>query len=68
MVVTCEQDVGSAESSEDQISWLDAPRDYKIALHRGKLVCQNPKGKQLATLPKWLKEDPLADQLQALAS
>lgn len=68
MVGTQGKDAAPAERSDDAISWLDAPRDYKIGLHRGKLVCQNPKGKQLSSLPKWLKDDPLADQLQALAA
>ncbi|WP_164103691.1 DUF4132 domain-containing protein [Candidatus Laterigemmans baculatus] len=68
MVVSGEKDARSAASPADAICWLDAPRDYQIALHQGRLVCRNPKGKQLGSLPKWLKEDPLADQLQALAS
>jgi hypothetical protein len=34
----------------------------------GKVVCQNPKGSKLASLPASLKEENITDQLQALAS
>lgn len=55
-------------ASDEQIAWIDAPRDYKIGLRNGKLVCCNPKGKTLASVPKWLKEEDVADRLSALAS
>ncbi len=56
------------ESAENPVAWIDGPNSYKLGLQNGKVVCQNAKGNQLATLPAALKEDPTADQLQALAS
>lgn len=58
----------STDSAQMAVAWLDAPKEYKIGLREGKLVCQNPKGKELATLPPWLKEDAIAEQLQALSN
>lgn len=52
----------------DTIPWLDAPRDYKIGLHEGKIVCKNPKGNLLASLPPWLKDEEVTEQLQALVA
>ncbi|MCA9140324.1 MAG: DUF4132 domain-containing protein [Planctomycetales bacterium] len=48
-------------------AWIDAERDYKLGLRAGKLVCQNPSGKSLASVPKWLKETDTAESLLALA-
>ncbi|MCO8121996.1 DUF4132 domain-containing protein [Stieleria sp. TO1_6] len=56
----------SAIAQQDQ-AWLDAEREYKLALQDGKLVCQNPKGKTLASVPKWLKQSEAAESLLALA-
>ena len=50
-----------------EVAWLPEDRDYEIGLSEGKLVCRNPKGKILASLPKWLKETPTAESLRALA-
>ena len=50
----------------DLVSWLDADKDYALGVSQGKLVCRNPKGKQLASVPKWLKETDLAEQLLAM--
>jgi len=57
----------TAANVED-VAWIDAPRHYKIGLRDGKLVCRNPKGKMLASVPKWLKEEDVADRLMALSS
>lgn len=55
----------SAEA--EQVAWLPAPRDYQVGLQDGKLVCRNPKGKMLSSVPSWLKEDEVADRLLALS-
>ncbi|MCR9197594.1 MAG: DUF4132 domain-containing protein [Planctomycetaceae bacterium] len=51
---------------DDGLKWIDADRDYAVALADGKLVCRNPKGKQLASVPKWLKDSEPSQQLIAL--
>jgi len=56
-----------ATSDSDSLSWQPADKDYSLALVDGKLVCRNPKGKTLATLPPWLKESETAQQLMALS-
>jgi len=53
---------------ESKVSWIDASGGHKLGLEAGKIVCQNPKGKRLASVPPALKEDPITDQLQALCS
>ncbi len=58
----------SIGSTETTPVWIDGPNSYKIGLQNGKVVCQNAKGSQLATLPAALKEDPVTDQLQALVT
>jgi hypothetical protein len=55
-----------AGAGEADVSWIEAEKDYRLALDGGKLVCQNPKGKRLAQVPKWLKEGEAAQQLSAL--
>ncbi len=52
---------------EEDIAWVEAPKDYALGLRNGKLVCKNPKGKVLATVPKWLKKEDVADRLLALS-
>ena len=47
-------------------NWLPTDKDYTVALIDGKLQCRNPKGKQLASVPKWLKESDLGQQLLAV--
>lgn len=54
------------EPAADTISWLDADRNYALGIEAGKLVCRNPAGKKLASVPKELKESELAEQLTAL--
>jgi hypothetical protein len=53
--------------AQSDVAWLPAERDYQIGLQDGKLVCQNPTGKTLASLPKWLKESEVAESLRALS-
>jgi hypothetical protein len=50
----------------DTIPWLDGDKDYALGIEAGKLVCRNPAGKKLASVPKELKESALAEQLTAL--
>ncbi len=50
----------------DGIAWLDADNNYALAIDDGKLICRNPAGKKLASVPKELKESTLAEQLTAL--
>ncbi len=52
--------------TQADVCWITADKDYKIALEDGKLVCQNPKGSKLASVPKWLKDGEAAQQLLGL--
>lgn len=54
-------------SRQPDDSWLPAERDYALALADGKLICRNPKGKQLSAVPKWLRATELAERLNALS-
>jgi hypothetical protein len=54
------------EASAEDIPWLAAEKKYGLGIEAGKLVCRNPAGKKLATVPKELKESELAEQLAAL--
>lgn len=59
--------VNTSESTgEDAIPWLEADKDYALGVDDGKLVCRNPAGKKLASVPKPLRESELAEQLTAL--
>jgi hypothetical protein len=49
-----------------ELSWIAADKDYQLALEDGKLFCRNPKGSRLASVPKWLKDGEVAQQLTAL--
>lgn len=54
----------SAEPAADSdVHWIAADKDYTVALIEGKLQCRNPKGKQLASVPKWLKDSDLGQEL-----
>lgn len=55
-----------SEPAADAISWLDAGKNYALGIEAGNLVCRNPAGKKLASVPKELKESELAEQLTAL--
>lgn len=50
----------------DVIPWLDADKKYALGIEAGKLVCRNPAGKKLVSVPKELKESELGEQLTAL--
>ena len=60
------KDAKTVQESTEAVNWIDADRDYAVGLLDAKLVCRNPKGKQLASVPKWLKESEQAQQLLAL--
>jgi len=49
-----------------QLAWVDAGDGYALALDGKKLVCRNPRGKTLESVPKALKESEPAEQLMAL--
>jgi hypothetical protein len=51
---------------EDGVSWLPAPKDYGLGIEAGKLVCRNPAGKRLGSVPRELKESEVGEQLTAL--
>jgi hypothetical protein len=51
---------------ESTVNWIPADKDYELAIEGKKLVCKNPKGKQLASLPKWLRESELAVEMKSL--
>jgi hypothetical protein len=55
-----------AKSTADLISWIEADNNYALGIESGKLVCRNPAGKKLASVPKEQKESDLAEQLNAL--
>ncbi len=56
----------SDESATKDIPWLDADKKYSLGIEAGKIVCRNPAGKKLTSVPKELKESELAEQLSAL--
>jgi hypothetical protein len=56
----------SSKSPDDTIPWLEADKGYALGIEAGKLVCRNPAGKKLASVPKELKESELGEQLLAL--
>lgn len=55
-----------SEMVDDDVTWLPAEKDYSLGVLDGKLVCRNPKGKRLASVPKQMKETELAEQLLAM--
>ena len=57
---------GVEAASADAGAWLPADKDYSMALLDGKVVGRNPKGAKLASVPPWLKESELAQQLTGL--
>ncbi len=50
----------------DLVPWLECANKYALGIEAGKLICRNPAGKKLASVPKELKESALAEQLTAL--
>lgn len=54
-------------TTEKDVAWVPAEKDYSLGLKNGKLVCRNPQGKPLASVPKWLKATDDAEALKALA-
>jgi hypothetical protein len=59
-------DKPTTESVTADIPWLDTDKKYALGIEDGKLMCRNPAGKKLASVPKELKESELAEQLAAL--
>ena len=54
------------ETAAAELNWIPAEKEYSVAISDGKLVCRNPKGAQLASLPKWLKESDVTAQVKGL--
>lgn len=54
------------EAGVSAIPWLVAEKNYALGIEDGKLICRNPAGKKLSSVPKELKESELAEQLSAL--
>ncbi len=54
------------KTGTEEMPWLEAGKNYALGLEAGKLVCRNPAGKKLASVPKELKESELAEQLTGL--
>jgi hypothetical protein len=50
----------------DVLSWVPAEDGYSLALDGAKLVCRNPKGKTLASVPASVKKGEVAEELLAL--
>jgi hypothetical protein len=55
-----------SKTTADNIPWLEADKGYALGIEGGKLVCRNPAGKKLASVPKELKESERGEQLLAL--
>lgn len=66
MAAKAKKDAPSSEASSPEIHWIPAEKEYALGLLDGKLIARNPKGAQLASLPPWLKESELAQQLTSL--
>jgi hypothetical protein len=49
------------------MTWLDADGGYQVRLDGGKVVCRNAKGRQLASVPASLRDDPEVVRLRQLA-
>jgi hypothetical protein len=56
----------AAGAVDSSVHWIPAEKDYALGLLEGKLVSRNPKGAKLATVPPWLKESDLAQQLTSV--
>jgi hypothetical protein len=54
------------EAPADEPAWVDAGDGYQLALEGAKLVCKNPKGARLSSVPKNVKSGEVAEQLAAL--
>lgn len=55
-----------SNADSDGLQWQEVERGYALALAEGKVICRNPAGKRLATIPPWLKETEAMEQLAAL--
>ena len=52
--------------SSDELTWVKSVDGYSLALKGNKLLCQNPKGQQLKSVPAKLKKTKTARELLAL--
>jgi hypothetical protein len=60
------QEKPTSDSALANIPWLDADNKYALGIDGGKLVCRNPAGKKLTSVPKELKESvPGVDSTKA---
>lgn len=52
---------------QDEPNWIDAGvGGYSVALHQGKILCRNAKGKLLASVPKKARETEMVGELREL--
>ncbi|MCK6488303.1 MAG: DUF4132 domain-containing protein [Planctomycetes bacterium] len=59
--------VAAAPQAPAGDGWLPADGGYAVTLREGRLVCRNPAGKELASVPPKAAASPAAEQLEALA-
>jgi Domain of unknown function (DUF4132) len=61
----------SVESADTETTdgpvWVTTESGYELTLIDNKMVCRNAKGKQLASVPAAVKDDPVAIDLRGLA-
>ena len=56
----------SAPLVADAEGWIETVDGYSLSVRDNKLVCRNKSGKQLASVPKKVKDCELGEQLQAM--
>lgn len=52
--------------AKQELHWVDAQGGYGLALQGKKLLCRNPKGTQLKSVPKKVRDSDVAQQMLAL--
>ncbi len=57
---------GQGAEPADGTGWIDAGDGYQLTLEGGSLVCRNPKGVRLASVPKVVREGEASEGLLAL--
>ncbi|RCV49924.1 DUF4132 domain-containing protein [Marinitenerispora sediminis] len=58
--------MSSQPPSTVELAWVDGPDGYSLGLDGTTLVCRNPKGRQLKSVPKKVRESAEAEQLADL--
>ncbi|MBI3272405.1 MAG: DUF4132 domain-containing protein [Planctomycetes bacterium] len=53
-------------AAADGLAWIPAESGYSLALEAGRLVCRNPAGKRLASVPKPVRDGEAAARLDEL--